>query len=281
MATYPRKQTVFIFVACVLATSIAALFVYGDSWAKEGQPAVSQIAAEAIPAASSTAISADTDWQKQFLDAGMTTSAHGAKPVADAPEKLTATDVLGRNFFSQYMGLKQEGLTTDPNSVEGALNQAINKSASMISEPQLRSESDIHITKDSSATLIAYSNTIASIYKVYKDIPDEAAVAAQAFEDSDLSELIKLDPIITAYKNLATRVAALPVPNSLSAYHLQLLNGLDLLAYSTEAFRGLDKDPIKGFAAVRIDAIGSRGTSDAFTKIQEYLVQHNMPTNIK
>ena len=125
MASLPRPQTVLIFLICSITVGMVALSVYG--WPNFGKFSYSNNTIAQIPApitATASDFGGQNDWQKQFFENDKTgaykaTEKTTAKPAAkNLP--LTATDLLGRNFFTKYVELRQSGLSSDAKAVNNA-----------------------------------------------------------------------------------------------------------------------------------------------------------------
>ncbi len=263
MAAYPRKQTVVIFVICALAVGGVAFYVNSRPNGSERAPSILPVTASL---STSTQTIADTDWQKQFLELSSASSSFSTPNKAklgNVPEKLTATDLLSRNFFTQYVSLSQSGVIGDPSAVSNAVDQTISSSASGLSGPKTYSLGDVHVVNDSDSAIKNYDSVIVSVSNIYSHQPDEADIAARAFEDSDTGILADIDPIISTYRNLLSRLMSTPVPRSMSSYQVDLLNGFSMLLYSAQAFRHMDTDALSGLAAVRIDAVGTQTVTNA------------------
>lgn len=271
MAAYPRMRTAVIFLICALAIGGVAFYVYGGD--SEDISLSSSDTSPLLAAAAQNAtgtIASNADWKKQFLGSA-TSSAFkttGAKSAAPAKEKpLTATDQLSRDFFTKYAELHQANLTGDAGAVTTVMDQVAVQTATSLPVPKVYSEKDIRVSQ-SAASIDAYKNEIKSISNDFGAQLDEAAIAADAFETGDMTKLAQIDPIIKQHQSLISRLLAIPVPSSLVKYHVDLLNGMSLVLYSTQAFRHIDTDALRGFAAVRENAVGFQQITTAFSSIQ-------------
>lgn len=273
MAAYPHKQTVVILILCILAVGGAALYVHRSRLALAGNaPAQDRVTvttarAEPLP---------ETDWQKQFLalasSTGSFTAGKNTAPAAPVNDN-TATYKFGQEFLTQYIALRQTGLASDARTVSSTIDQIIARGASAIDQPTIYGSGQLSIVTDSPDVIRAYATVFQSALKEYSVLPDEADIAARAFETGDPSQLSALDPIIISLRSMVNRLLAVRVPRSFADNHLDLVNSLSILLYSATAFRHMDTDPLKGLAAIRFDAIVSQSAITLFSKIAASLPQ--------
>jgi hypothetical protein len=271
MAAYPRKQTLFIFIICALITGGTAFYVYGQYSEESKAASTSQNSAAVLSSRTATSTTpVSTDWKKQFLNTSTssTLKASNAKPSVAANEKpLTATDQLSRNFLTKYSELQQAGLISDPETVSQVMGQVVTQSADIELIPKEYTAKDLTISSDTPQNIVAYKNIIKSVSERHSSLQDEAEIAVEAFEMEDMSLLVKIDPIINEYKGMISRLLSTPVPEPYLQHHLDLINGMSVSLYSTQAFRHIDTDAIRGFASVRLNAIGFMQIRTAFSHI--------------
>lgn len=275
---YPHKQTLVIALVCAIIVGSAAYLAFKDS--SSGQPADSQPIVKA-DSVESAPIPDNGDWQKQFFANATSTfsagSASAKASVSGAP--LTATDILGEEFFSRYMQVRQAGLTNDPDIMNSVGSQLMSDSLGSIDAPQPFPLSSIRVvTAADDATLQKYASSLGTILAIY--IPDqdhnEATLAEQALEQGNIDALATIDPIIANYKAALQALMAMPVPKPLASYHLNLMNGIAVSLFNAESLRHVDKDPVKGMAAIGLEVQGLQFMSDAVAAIQQYLSSYGI-----
>jgi hypothetical protein len=276
MRAYPQKQTVIIFALSVLIVGGVAFYVFQGREARQTAHAASlqpiEVSTQTIPAV----IASDTDWRKQFLTA--TSSSFAAPKLATQKETFassTATYSLGQNFITQYVLLRQSGQSGDMSAINTSMDQVASKSIDTIDGPATYTASHVSVVNDDVAARAAYAQIIGTVAARYEASNDEADVAASAFENEDMSHLAELDPIISDYRSMITALLSVRVPRPLAQYHINLLNGLSALVYSSEAFRHMDTDPMKGFAAIKTDAVGTQAVDNML-----YLINQNLTGSI-
>ena len=270
MAAYPRKQTVFIFIICALVTGGTAFYVH-DQNGGTTSAALFQNAAAIAPSQSATGtIATDVDWRKEFLASTSGAFNTAAAKTAVVPAKqapLTQTDLLGRDFLAKYGELKQAGLTDDSDAVTNAMSEVVSENAASLSSPKIYSGTDIRIVANSDQAMSSYKAAVQAVALQYSKHQDEAAIAGDALESGDTDSLAKIDTSVSDYKSMISRLLAVSVPQTLAQNHLDLLNGLSSLLYSAQAFRHIDTNPLQGFAAIKMNGLGSQQAEAAFLNI--------------
>jgi hypothetical protein len=280
--SYPRAQTVAIFVVCAIAVGATAWYVKGQSPTEQNTTSKVALAVAAASPMVNTALPA-TDWRAQFYsgaksDSFKATPAKSAVSQKDPP--LTATDILARNFMISYMQMHQAGLDSNPDSINSAANQMISNSISSVQLPRSFDISSIHTTTATDrATLTAYGNAVSAILNSY--IPDqnhnEATLATQALDQNDMTLLKKIDPIIANYREAASALMLLQVPKPVAQYHLNLINGIAIALFNAKALRNLENDPLTGLAAISMEMQALQTMSDAQDNIWSYLHSAGVP----
>lgn len=222
-----------------------------------------------VQAGDNAVIADNSDWKKQFLDSttpGRVVVAENKSKPVETP--LTLTDKIGRDFFMQYIQLKQAGLDGDTTAVGNVANN-ISGSLGDSLKPAVYSISDVKIITDSNAAAKGYAQSLSLILK---NIPttDAAEIANSAFDKGDMTLLKGIDPIITSYQSMRTALLALPAPRSVAQYHLDLINSVSKVLFNIQALRKLEIDPAQGLAALSVYVTAFQGVSNALNNIQSY-----------
>ena len=283
---YPRKQTLVIFVICAVAVGGAALYVYRAS---SGSPVPLAPVSVAIGANSAEDVAPTaSNWRAQFLGGASSTgsfataqAASATSPVAD-DQPLTPTDIFGREFFTDYMQLHQAGLDTDTGAVSNMNDQLVSDSVQNIPAPTTYTESDLHVVAENDpASLQAYAAAVLNVLNT--DVPDqdhnEAILAEQALEQSDMSQLKKLDPVISNYQIGLSTMLAMDVPGPLVQYHLEITNGIAISLYNAQALRKVDTDPLSSLGAVSLETAGLQSMDNGLTGLMQYFAAAGIPFN--
>ena len=277
--SYPRKQTIIIAGVCIIAIGATAFYVRSQRSGAGDQ----QVSILGEQQASSTIILATSseDWKKAFFGATGTQAIAKLKAnsTTQAPEELTATDILGRNFFTQFVQLKQSGLANDQASIDAVNTKLISDSLNSIPAPTLYGAKDIIVSSNTSLTDAAttYATVLARILAQNMPTQNEAEVAEAAFSSGDLSQLKNISPIVQGYQAAVTQLLKTPVPQTLVQYHLNLINGLSIQAYNAAALQKSDVDPIRGLAAISLEIKGLQTISEAIGSMQSYFAVASIP----
>ncbi len=281
MASLPRPQTVLIFLICSITVGMVALSVYG--WPNFGKFSYSNNTIAQIPApitATASDFGGQNDWQKQFFENDKTgaykaTEKTTAKPAAkNLP--LTATDLLGRNFFTKYVELRQSGLSSDAKAVNNAAAAVISESLAGIAgiaEPKVYSLKDLKVVADNIETTKAYAENLMKILKDWMPAKNEVEITMNAFEKNDMTLLKNIDMVTNGYKSVSAKLLALPVNQTLAGDHLDLINGINLQIFNARALRRADVDPVTALAAINLEIKSLEAISKAVGNMQNYFTK--------
>ena len=276
--SYPRKQTFIIFIICLF-------FVIGTSFLVNGVPstknrvAYQNTTSQPKIITSGNYIETEGDWQKAFLDTKNNIKINSSTIVEDKTKEqpLNPTELLGRNFFTKYVQLKQSGLTTDTDAVNTITTQIINDGVSSIKGPNSYTAKDIKILSGSDITIIKkYAEDLMKILKDSMPEKNEAEVAMIAFESGDMSILQEIDKIVTGYRNAVNKLIATPVPQILAQSHLDLINGLSSQVFNAQALRNSDKDPLTGLAAIGMEIKSLQAIANSIAKMSRIFTEQGI-----
>ncbi len=253
---YPRKQTAFIFIICLILVFGTSVLVNG--WPSTKKQVSFKNASEktAITAIDIPDVSGESEWKKTFFEKDTNISVKGAKETkSTAPtEKLTPTDLFGRSFFTKYAELRRSGLSNNANAVDTISNQLISETLTGIKNPTTYSLKDIKTTyKSDIETTRKYAEGLMAILGDWMPEVNEVEIVTTALESGDMNELKKIDPIIAGYKTAKTRLLATVVPDTLALPHLDLINGISMQIFNAESLLNADKDPLTALAAVSLE----------------------------
>ncbi len=273
---YPRKQTVIIFVICFLAVGGAAAYSFSSqqSQVRQTVPEVTSGGEDQLP--DNALATTSTAWQKQFFTdktGGSYTAATSTTNQGSSQTELTATDVLGRDFFTNYMQLRSAGLTQDQQSVDTMAQNLIARDVTAAASPHIYSIVDIKTDSNQDVTMAAatYATKLMQILQAYMPKQNEAEIAMSALDSNDPEALKAIDQNILGYQAAISALLATPVPSAMIQYHIDLINGLSIELFNSEALRKVTVDPVKAIAAVSLEAQGLQTLSMALGNIQVYL----------
>ena len=280
---YPRKQTAIIFVICAATVFGAAYSVKSGA-----QPSSNRQIPDAVSVTSpasndtATAVSANEDWKKQFLDNNSGTNGKGTTKQAKAADNkpLTSTDLLGRDMMARYVDLQQANLLSDKTVVDQTAQDLIISHVKTDAE-KIYTENDIALTADVGASsLTDFSRAVTAAIDAYKVKQTESQVVSAYLTNSDPSVLSGLDPIISSYKRLLASLLVIPVPQTMKSNQLALINSISALESAAETLRATDIDPVQGLGGVSVHMDGLQQLTQALTDIHEALAAANISFNL-
>lgn len=284
---YRRGHTTLILVVCLITVGGAWWYTHGSPFSGGKYDASTASALSTEVAESPMATSSDSDWKKMFLEGSSSNSFSVAKASygtagASSDQSLSATDALGREFFSDYMQLRQAGLTNNPAAVQSMASRLASDAVSNASAPKIYSMADIDMVHGASQfDLENYAAAITGI--LASRIPDaehnEAVVADQALSDGDASFLSKIDPIISGYEAALNSLLSMRVPDQLARYHVDLLNGVSTALFNAKALRQSGSDPVTAMAAVNLETNALQDLSDGVSGMRNYYQSLGLPFN--
>lgn len=189
-------------------------------------------------------------------------------------EKLTSTDVFARSFFSEYMNLKEVGLSTDKSSQEN-LAKNILQNTNFVDEPANYLQKDIRIS--STVTVYDYGNAVGSLFKNnLVTARNEMVIFKDALDTSDKNKLKELEPILAGYKTIRAGLIAMPVPTQSVTAHLNLLNALNRMIFIVELVSKAFSDPVLGVQGTAMYQETFTMLQQGFASVREMLSQNKV-----
>ncbi|MFA6524481.1 MAG: hypothetical protein WC264_03680 [Candidatus Paceibacterota bacterium] len=168
---------------------------------------------------------------------------------------LTETDKFAQQFFASLTAMKQSGQIdqTTINNVSASLGQNI-------IDPNLinkYTEKDINLSaNDGAGEQIIYYTTAQKIFEKYKTegLGDELEIVSNIVgsENTQNSKdsIDKLTNIANAYQEFAQKMIELKVPESLTQYHLPIINSANNTGVSVRNMIKVIDDPIIGLSGL-------------------------------
>lgn len=190
-----------------------------------------------------TGDTASTDW-KETLGQG--------KGPANTTANLTQSAAQG--LVTEYISAVKDNSGNDlskSDQAELAQTVAQRVAAESTSSPQYVT-GDLKLVADSEEAYRAYGNALATLFASYtKQYPQNEMDAMRAgIENKDRTELAKLSTTAVVYQKLATDIASLQVPISLSTIDLDFLNGYAGLGKALLDVQNVLDDSMRGFIGI-------------------------------
>ena len=242
-------------VSIVLALGLSVGLVYAaDALTRQAAPPASV-------AIDSSAPNADTNWQAalaaiQAQDASSTLPSQDPNLVntlLQAAQSSNVTETVGKTILINLSNAKSQGLgddiPTQEQIVSAAAAQLKNQQATFISY----TSKDITIVPVSDESLRAYGNGVMEALSAYPDASEQATLLSidYAVEGGDKTQGVKLASIGAAYKGAATALLALPVPQTLAPFHLELVNNLFEVSATYADMEEISSDPLRGLVGLQ------------------------------
>lgn len=277
---YPRSQTFITFI-------VSGFFVVGTYVAINGLPNSSkQVSFKNEPVKPIINIKEDSTfqeepWQKEFFDQKQ--QKVDTKKATDInktnqPQKLTATEVFSRNFFTKYAELRQSGLNNNANAVESVTNQLINESLDKMDGAKVYNLKDIKIDPNANDTqsIRNYAESLMNILGKWMPDKNEAEIVTNALENDNMELLKDIDPIIANYKTILTKIKTLKVPEKLAIQHVNLINGISMQIYNAEVIRNIEKDPLPALNGIKHELDSIQKVSEAVQSMKDIFDEYGL-----
>ncbi len=198
------------------------------------------------------------------------------RAISSSDEKLTDTDLVVRQLFSDYVSLSANGQATQ--ATLDSLGDKYASSIASLNKAETVFISDLKITGNSTETLTAYMKSLSAIYNKY-----HALLAAQPVKGKDYTifgpDLILLTKnYAKVYQDESTALRALPVPVAVSEDHLKLINLYLKRAWNMRAIANSDDDPADATAAIASESDMINDEQNLFLDIQKILNSNGIMT---
>jgi len=208
------------------------------------------------------------DWKKTFFENSTSTlGSYIAKESSkQTSEEITSTDRFGRELLTQFIQLKQAGLSTNEDMVNGMLRNVIDQDLLIAASPRLYSDVDLKIAPTND--LVAYrdyGNRVGAIMKNNAPKRNDAFIAYEGIKSGDDSYLVELKGNVAKYQSILSLLQATPVPEDFIDGHLDLMNGVSLLSFMATGLLDQSGDPLKALA-------GLSGFKDAATVLSRGII---------
>lgn len=187
---------------------------------------------------------------------------------------LSQTDLIGRQLFSDYMGLVNNGQATPQNLT--LLADSYAKNISDQTSAIIVKAEDINTVTDTVENLRSYSEKVSSIRNKSKDAVIEESKNNQAADTSNPAFAPLMNKVASIYESSANELKAIQVPISLRDNHVLLINNY---LSSAEAMKDLAKsetDPVSAYAALNTQANNNTEEIQLLQNIQTTLMANGI-----
>jgi hypothetical protein len=270
----PDSKVIATLIICIAV--LASVFVYNQKQYLFGQT-TSPTGIVSVENTNNTAPIQSGDWRASLISLSNATNspiqiiASQDTGTTDTIDN-TLTGQLAKNFMSLYIADQKNGVTVDDTEATNIANTSI-ANINVTSQAKQYTLKDIIVSNDSSQLALKnYGDALVSA--ITNNVPklkggeEILALASDAIQNNDPTELAQLDPVIAGYKKMISATLKIPVPNVAYAYGLAYVNALSSLLYDVQGLRqGLD-DPTRGYVALSSYQVDT-------TKIDTVLKQMN------
>jgi hypothetical protein len=172
------------------------------------------------------------------------------KTTASSSE-LTLREKFSREFFADYLKLKQSGNWNDA-SASTLINEMTEGLKGSLSAGKSYTEADLKSRGSSAADMKAFGNELVLMLSrtTHQSKKNELELLVEWLETQDKSVLEKMDVIVKSYKGMSEQSPELVVPEKLLTRYVSLVNDFNLMYTLIQSFRNVDKDAISALAAV-------------------------------
>ncbi len=188
-------------------------------------------------------------------------------------ENLNETDIIAQQLYGVTSALGQSGINDTSLSSIGA---DLGKSIDLKQPVNKYSAQDLSTTKTTASSLRNYYNTVSSIVSKYDDDTEEISLIISALETEDFSRLSELTQKSIDYKNLSKQLKAIKVPIGVSAYHLNIINGLYGIAESFDYISKLEDNGISALAGISSYKNYSLLIDQTLINMSEYFIDYGI-----
>lgn len=256
----------------LLAVCLAVLLVGGAAWKRLESKEIS-------PAGNLVAVSdtANTDATSTIDAADSTADLNATGSDATSSVRLTDTDVVSRQLFSDYVNLEANGQATQDNL--NALGDEYAASVVSNSQAQVMYMNDLNMVNDSKVNIQAYGDALSKIYALYS--PQLITVSKANTDPNDFgpSTISFAQKVSAIYQEEADALRVVPVPDSFAADDLKLVNFYLTSAWNMLSISNTNTDPADAYAAIASETNLDGQEQTILTSIEQRLVSDGIILN--
>lgn len=191
---------------------------------------------------------------------------------------LTQTDVVSRQLFSDYIGLKSSGQATPEN-----LNRLAEQYANtMFAEEEADAKvtlSQLNIVADSNQALIDYNQKVLAMRSKYESMIKSLTVQSDFSDITDPLFIKFMLAVSTTYEQAVAELRKMAVPTSLAGNHLNLINNYFSSIKATRSISQIAENPISALAALSTQSKNSQEEEALVANIKVLLMSRGIYSN--
>lgn len=169
-----------------------------------------------------------------------------------AKNTSSLTDAVSRTLLINLSNAKAQGLGSDIPTQNQLVASAVGQ-IDATQQASLYTRVDLEVVADTPESQKAYGNALAiAMAKNVSNSYVETLVAIDnATSQNSATHLESLPDIAVRYQKIAQALRAVPVPQTLSPFHLQLVNNFQKIAGAYTPMATILTDPLRGLSAVK------------------------------
>jgi hypothetical protein len=187
---------------------------------------------------------------------------------------LSTTDLVGRQLFSDYMGLVNQGQATESNLT--SLAETYVNALNTIPQGRSVGREELHTVEDTIENLQAYSEAVFALRNKYRSLATEAT-RGKTISDSNSSGFISLmSRLGNLYKAGGEELIGVAVPASMADTHQKLINNYFSSADAMNTLSKSDEDPLKAYVALDTQSKNNTEEEELLSIIQKTLMANGI-----
>lgn len=198
--------------------------------------------------------------------------------VSFSDENLTETEKFSRDFFAEYLTLKQQGIDFgEADAQEFIVESALSRAQAGLSI-NFFILADLNIRQDGGEEVVRrYGNEMGEIIIMYSaENENEMVILQRALTNNDKEEIKKLDPVIEAYENLLKNSLIIAVPQSSANTHLRLVNSFSAMVKVIKGMSVVFDDPLTALNSIAIYQNVVQNMVNSFRDSNKYFKQEGI-----
>lgn len=162
------------------------------------------------------------------------------------------TDSVSRTLIVNLTNAKAQGLGDDIPTQNQLIASAVGQIDQSV-QVQSYTKNDLTVVPDSVSAKHAYGNALALVFaqNQHNSYAETMIVMDNATAQNSTDELDKLQSIALNYKKTTAALLQIPVPQTLTPFHLQLVNNFQKITGTYGYMETILTDPIRGLTAVK------------------------------
>lgn len=209
---------------------------------------------------------------KEFIMAKKKTLQENDEPSnVDDSKSITDNEMLSKQFFATIVSLQLTG-QLDETSMK-AVSETIGKNIEATPIPDIYTNNMLSVRADSLTANKTYRDALSNLITKYTDadIGSELTLIIQGLNNNNYQALYSAKTVADSYQSFGKELIQIPVPKSLSTFHLNAANNYEKVGQSIKDLTQMLSDPMIGMRAI----IGYKNYSDLLAsdleKISEIL----------